>query len=554
MNRRIFTVIFLAAASLISCSKDNAENGTAQSENGFRKITITVSTELTKTYTDNTGTLKWSDNDKLYIVPKSNSGTTPVELTLGQMNDVKTVATFTGSVPDSIKDDTELYAWCGGSWTNVSGSINVDMPAAQTYDDKGGLAKDAYPSIGAGTIKGGISLENPMGVLKITVKGVDSDSVKSITVTSAGKKLSGSFTVSLDVSNHTVSGGESNSVSVSSESSLTLSSDGVAFYVVVPPAEYAAKDLTVKVTFGNDEFLNNVLSDKIDVLANKVTKKETTVDSEKTGRHGILNGHEYVLIKAKYDGANDSYLKWATQNLAVTESGQAKWMSTNYQIGDYFLWGASYDGYGITEEEQKYPANLVIYNSFTNTSAGGLSDSFTFKTERASGFVKGNATYYNGTSYTKYTGTGEGKDGKTKLEQSDDVANIVLGDSWRIPTGGEEEDSEIKAMINATKWTFDGTDKGYYVTKSGEDLASDKSNALLFFPAAGRVTTNNSITTLNNVGTDGCYWSSKLYNFGNNQGFCLSCYYDNWVCLDYVASFTAGFARYYGLSVRPVSD
>jgi len=530
-------IYYLAAALTVlaiavSCEK-NTETTQPQQSGGYRQVTIKAGTVQTRTSVSN-GVLTWSANDKLNIVPQS--GTVAAAAL-----DIKTgvgaaSGTFEGQIDASIEDGTDLYGWCGGCWTYNSGSFSVDMPSAQTYVANG-LAENAYPSIGTGTIASGITLSNPMGVLKLTVKGASSDLVKSISVTSAANNLAGGFTVN-PASSYAVSGGSSKTVTLNvAEPYVALSATGVNFYVVVPPATYAASDLTVKVTFSNDEYLSETFSDAVTVTASNATSKEITVSDDKTGRRGTLNGKEYVLIRAKYDGENDTYLKWATQNLAVTESGKQEWKpngtGTDYIIGDYFQW-AAYDGYLSGTK----PGNLVVYTSFTNTCTGGASNAFTFKDSKK--FGKASAPY-SGTSYSKYTGTGEGKDGKTKLEQSDDVANIVLGSPWRIPTGGSA--GEFKAMKEATKWTWDDTGKGYYVTKSSEDLASDKSNALLFFPAAG----DGSGTDLDFAGDFGYYWSSSLYTVGPGYAFYLR-FGSLGVDPDYHDY------RSYGFSVRPVSD
>jgi len=556
MKTKISTIILIAAAALTSCSK-NSYTDTPQSQpqpsGKFRTVTITAGSAQTKTYVD-AGTLKWSDKDKLNIVDQAGQ-TSSAALDLKSGKDTDN-GTFEGQIDASIENDTNLYGWCGGSWTYSSGSFSVDMPATQTYVANG-LAKDAYPSIGTGSIKNGIALSNPMGVLKLTVKGASTDLVKSITVTSAANNLAGSFTVDPS-SSYAVSGGSSKTITLNVASPyVALSSTGVNFYIVVPPATYAASDLSVKITFSNDEYLNNTLADEVSVTAGKATNEEITVSEDKTGRRGILNGQEYVLIKAKYNGTNDSYLKWATQNLAVTASGKGKWNSTNYVIGDYFQWAASYAGYGITADADKVPTNLVIYTSFTNTFTKE-GNSLTFKSGKTDGFKEdSNAPYCAGSNnYTKYTGTGEGKDGKTKLEPSDDVANIVLGSTWRIPTGGSA--GEIKAMKEATYWAWDATDKGYYVFKpevgtsgaangrgtiAGTD---DKTKALLFFPAAG----NGSGTSFTNAGSGGHYWSSSFYSINPYIVSSASCLTFN------SSSVTPGGSstRCYGFPVRPVSD
>lgn len=96
-------------------------------------------------------------------------------------------------------------------------------------------------------------------------------------------------------------------------------------------------------------------------------------------------------------------------------------------------------------------------------------------------------------------------------------------------------------MYDATKWTW--KDNGYYVTKLGEDLEDDKSNALLFFPAAG----GGGNGSLNGAGTGGYYWSSTLRSDDTDRACRL--YFHSGNVLPQTNDL-----RYYGFSVRPLSD
>jgi len=320
----------------------------------------------------------------------------------------------------------------------------------------------------------------------------------------------------------TVTGDKSLGTITRTFSSCSSNAKGTtAFYIAVPAiTANAGRSLTV-IQSGNEYSANGFAAGQKSAgnIMNSIAELYTN------WQHGFLNGQEFVVIK----GSNDKYLKWATQNLAVTASGKAKWNGTNYQIGDYFQW-AAYDGY-VTGTK---PENLVIYTSFTNDGSTGSFSGW----KDGKMFQSGHSPYYSISSFSdaKYTST----DGKTILEQSDDVANIVLGSTWRMPTGGST--GELNAMYDATTWTWNSTDKGYYVTKSGESLSSDKSNVLLFFPAAGYGTGN----ALDLVGDYGFYWSSMVFS-NTIRASCLSFY------SDYVNPEDSDY-RYYGYPVRPVSN
>ena len=136
------------------------------------------------------------------------------------------------------------------------------------------------------------------------------------------------------------------------------------------------------------------------------------------------------------------------------------------------------------------------------------------------------------------------------LDKADgnDVANAIKGGKWRMPTSQEFEDladacggsSNYNTSKNPGKDTNVG--EGIYWCTNYDGVAGclfcDGTNKL-FFPAAG----NSYGTSRTNVGK-GYYWSStwssadsayRLYFYSGSFG-------------------QAGSGRYYGMSVRPVSD
>ena len=172
---------------------------------------------------------------------------------------------------------------------------------------------------------------------------------------------------------------------------------------------------------------------------------------------------------------------------------------------------------------------------------GDVSNAFSFKSGKK--FDRASITpYYNAASYEKYTS------GNVNLEKIDDVANIILGGSWRMPTA-----TEFKTMCDATYWAWDGTDKGYYVytpnpsTDAGRcndgTGSYDKSKALLFFPAAAYGSDSYS----DHVGKYGLCWSSSLKSDET------TCAHDLYFSSTNVSPQDKG-GRYSGLPVRPVKD
>ena len=112
-----------------------------------------------------------------------------------------------------------------------------------------------------------------------------------------------------------------------------------------------------------------------------------------------------------------------------------------------------------------------------------------------------------------------------------DAARANWGGTWRLPTQDEMEE-----LVDECTWTWTSRNdvNGYLVTSNVNDNS-------VFLPAAGRY----SGASLSNVGTYGGYWVStpdddtsyaSCLRFGNTYHYLNRSY------------------RYYGLSIRPVSD
>ncbi len=111
-----------------------------------------------------------------------------------------------------------------------------------------------------------------------------------------------------------------------------------------------------------------------------------------------------------------------------------------------------------------------------------------------------------------------------------DAARANWGDSWRMPT-----QNEIQELIDNCTWTW-STSKGI----NGYEVKGPNGNTI-FLPAAGY----RDGTSLYSAGEWGYYWSSTPYS-GSDGAYYL-----------YFGSSNRGvdwYDRYYGFSVRPVSE
>ena len=158
------------------------------------------------------------------------------------------------------------------------------------------------------------------------------------------------------------------------------------------------------------------------------------------------------------------------------------------------------------------------------------------ETEPKSNYSWSTYKWCNGSynSLTKYnTSSSYGTvDNKTVLDPEDDAAHVNWGGSWRMPT-----DEEWTELIDNCTWTWT-TENGV----NGRLVTSNTNGNSIFLPAAGY----RNGTYLFLAGSDGYYWSSSL-NPGGPYG-AYNVYFGSGDVGRY------GGSRYYGQSVRPVSE
>ena len=144
--------------------------------------------------------------------------------------------------------------------------------------------------------------------------------------------------------------------------------------------------------------------------------------------------------------------------------------------------------------------------------------------------------FYSNGRITKYNTT----DGKSRLDLADDVANVVLGGNWRMPTKQEAQD-----LVSKCTWTW-----GQYKGWKGYRVTGPNGNSI-FLPACGHLAHNT--IALYGMALDwqkyGSYWTSEVlsttgqyaYQAGAIIGFHEGSY-----------NTTELNARYGGCSVRAV--
>jgi hypothetical protein len=185
-------------------------------------------------------------------------------------------------------------------------------------------------------------------------------------------------------------------------------------------------------------------------------------------------------------------VKWATCNVGA---------SSPSDYGYYFAWGE-------TRPKSEYTWENCAFHV-----TGDSPDNLTFN--------KYNTKSKHGTV-----------DNNKRLDYSDDAARANWGGTWRMPTRAERD--ELHNQCTWT-WTTQGGKNGYKVT-------SKTNGNSIFLPAAGYW----RYTELKETGSRGGYWTSSL--LVNDP------YYASVVGFHSGSVDMYGNARYYGMSVRPVTE
>lgn len=131
-------------------------------------------------------------------------------------------------------------------------------------------------------------------------------------------------------------------------------------------------------------------------------------------------------------------------------------------------------------------------------------------------------------------------DDKIVLDPEDDVAHVALGAQWRIPTP-----DEWKELVDNcdTEWT---TVNDIY----GRMFISKKNGNSIFLPAAGY----HFQSKVYEVGVTGYFWSSSLYELMYKDAIDFEIYKFRDTFAGYGGMQFDNERRYYGFSVRPVSE
>ena len=505
-------------------SKVQASAADFQCDEAFTRTTITQSGSAAPTFA-------WKAGDVIGVIPMDGK-TVQSNYEISKIDSDPKTATFDGGVW-ALKDGKGYAAYYPYQKEALVSKEKLEFSfQGQTQTANNSLEHfSAYdymyaPAVTASSSTTAFNFSHLVSLVRVQVTVPQADEYTSLVLESSAAWFAGKAELSL--ADGMMTSTQSLKSCTIALDKISVSAGGVltVWFATLPTSALDGGSLTAKL------YGKNTLS-TIDITGLKTFEAGKAYSFSCSASSPSAGGMEYVDLGLS--------VKWAKCNLGA---------SNPEEYGDYYAWGdiETYyeDGYA-QESSQKHwksgksrgytEANYRFYQIDTVTA-------WVDEVVDADGFVitpgGEKTTIYKG--YTKYIpklkAGGYGLRGffdtLTQLELSDDVARIKLGGKWRMPT-----DTEFTELRNNCTWQW-GTYKGvngYKVTSKKEGY-TDK---WIFLPAAGY----RSGTDLSSVGSSGRYWSSSLYTSLPYSAYGL----------DFGSSdVLKGNYRYYGVSVRPVSE
>lgn len=503
-------MIYAAAciAALMSCQKEQGQPFVQElkadgSESVLASATDFVNgNELTRTVISQEGTsaptFAWKEGDVIGVIPMDNK-TIQSNYEIAQIGSDPKQAVFDGGVW-ALKEGKEYAAYypfkkeAAISNEELTFSFLGQKQSANNILEHLGAYDYMYASPVVCTNNVAMFQFNHLiSLVRLQLTVPSSDTFNAVSLESSEAWFASS--ASLKLSDGTATAVESqkscridlNDIQVASGNVLTV------WFSVLPTASLKNKTLSVKI-FGTNANMAGDIAIADEWKAGKAYSYAATLSS---------SGQEVEYV----DLGLPSGLKWATCNIGA---------KSPEEYGDYYAWGE-------IETKDNYSIDTYKFYKTETVSEGGFDIEY-------SGYIK-----YVPKNEADQCGFRGFYDNKTVLDIEDDVAHVILGGKWRMPTRAEF--NELKNNCQCDWVTYKGV-KGIKFT-SKKTGYTDK---WIFLPAAGY----RDYGGLYNVGSSGNYWSSSLYTNNPYDAYELRFHSDG--------VNTSDDYRGYGLFVRPVSE
>lgn len=502
-NMKTLVALLMAGAAVTSCSSDN-EMDSLKAPAG-KTYTMTVqatkggdaTTRALADGGDGTLTATWATTENVYVkkgdtwatgslTPQTAGASTTLKGTLSGV----TIAANDELTLQFPKSGDITYAGQKGTLADIAANFDWATATIEVASVEGGNI----------TPKAGASFAHQQAVVKFTLQD------------------KGNSNAAISPTALTINNGTSDIVTLTSIPAETYTTNGAGVLYVALPA-VSSKPITLTATVGSDTYTLTTSSSKTFTIGNfyrvtaKMTKQAAVPTGALSGQFSVASGKKVYFSKGnlQYIGsANTPYWKFAEHQYDYITTSQNS-DATNVDR-DLFGWGTSGSApsgytarapYYITHATSNYVSNITTSGTSWGTNSewdwghnaisngGNTADTwrtltkdewvYLFQTRISAGNKYGFATV----------------DGKHGV--------IIVPDDFTDPMKNNGSDA-FKGFFSATGW-----DANVY---SAENWSAMESAGCVFLPAAG----SRFVTYMEDVGSNGHYWSSTSNGAGNAYG------------------------------------
>ena len=522
------------SAALASCQKESANDKTSTPETpAVRVIHVDLDAtvaETKATYAEKVVTIQ--ADDKLYIAltgPESAwtaSGTLTFATDKFSGDITINTGSYAGSDPiTDAKDLTATFLPKGYSTVGFLSATGVATAANAFY---AGTKDASVPQLVHLTA----TVSNQAGVAKTPLTLVPQNAVLCYTI-AANKVIAGAHTVSVSDGTTTISG------------SVTAVADVATTFAVAFPANATAEDYTMSVV-SYEKVVKTGKTLAAGKVVNIPVSALTPLFSVGAGKYV-----KFSLGNLQYTKSTGTWNFMANQYSTVETTGQN--VGENYAVVSLFGWGTSghlfASGYGASYQPW---ATSTTSTDYGPTDGSGLTDTYANGDWGINNVIGG---YAAGTWRTLTSAEWEWVLGPSSSPNP--------GTNCRTSStiGSTENARFVKATVHSTKGlilfpdeiTWNATTMGgvpatcntendiFTYSPTDANWAALEAAGCVFLPAAGY----RNGTSVNDVGANGCYWSSTPLSSSGAFYLYFSSIY---------VSPASNLNRYYGYSVRLVQD
>ena len=501
MKRSYISLATYSLLLLVSCTNESEViQSVKESPKTFYATTESYNPQ-TKTSLNLSGNVLWKIGDQVSIF---NVSTINQQYQVTDQSDGKTSASLYQVTTPGFVAGTDLptniayYPYSASNEIAKNGSnyeITVSLPSTQNYAENS-FGNGSFP-MAAVTEDGSdmnLKFKNILGGLKLQLTGTDV--ISRIVVSGNNNEiLCGDATVT--ASNTTtptivLSDDTKTSVTLDCGSGVQLNSETPTLFIIALPPMIMTSGFTIDIynPVGGTQQI-------------KSTRSQTITRSALLAMPAVAvacepSPYEYVDLGLS--------VKWATFNVGATAPEES---------GDYFAWGE------LEAKSEYYWANYRFYTS-------GSENSNVYDVK----FSKYNTVSDRGTV-----------DNKTTLDAEDDVAHMIWGGNWRMPS-----EAEFTELMDECTWTRI-IQNGVKVTK----VTSNKpgyTDRFIILPAAGYMSGTSLIET--GKYAYGRYWTSSLETSFDKVYQATDINFDFFESGETGTRAVTASDRNKGLSVRPV--